>query len=548
MLHSSDIYFGLSARAARELAFQYAKELQIKMPESWMKYNRAGRHWLERFMAAHPALSLRKPEATSLARAAAFNPVNVANFFDLYEQVTQSIEFTPNNIYNVDETGLTTVHKPDRVISRRGRKQVGRITAAERGTVVSMALAICANGSKVPPLLVFPRVRYQPHLIKDGPAGCVGAATPSGYMNGAIFLEFIKHFHNFTRCSPEKPVLLLLDNHESHRTLDVIRYCRANGIHMLSFPPHCSHRMQPLDVSVFGPFKKAANELCADWVKQHPGRVTQITDLPEIMDKALLKGATEKNIIAGFKACGLWPYNRHIFDEIDFAPSETTDRLYSDEELIMDDDIPMVEDLELPMEFEDGAVFEEISIDLQDFDFETSEAPLTSAPQPTNTLTPETSTPESVQTTQEHSTLDQSSQINFGDILQAIAPFPQAPPRTKARRGRQPGKSTILTSDTSFEDIENRYDERNAKIAAAAARKEAAAKKKAAAAEKKAAIAAKKAAAAEKKALAAAEKNAAALAKRLAAAAKKKKPVKRLTNQRSVAKTSINYAEMSDLE
>lgn len=504
MLRSSDIYFGLTARAARELAYQYAKELKLKIPVGWEKYERAGRYWLERFMTAHPKLSLRKPEATSLARASAFNAVNVANFFDLYEKVIQSIEFTPRNIYNVDETGLTTVHKPDRVISRRGRKQVGHITAAERGTVVSMALGVCADGTRVPPLFIFPRVRYQPHFIDDGPVGCVGTANPSGYMNGENFLEYIKHFHGHTRCSPEKPVLLLLDNHESHQTLDVIRYCRANGIHMLSFPPHCSHRMQPLDVSVFGPFKKAANMFCGDWIRDNPGRRTQITDLPKIMKKALLKGADEANIIAGFAACGLWPLNRHIFEAIDFAPSVTTDRPYTDAELIMDDDLPMAEDLELPMEFEDGIIIEEITIDT------TLQASDVSTPQ-----TLETSSPEPMQ-----STLNRSSQ-DLGNILETIAPFPKAPPRTKARRGRQPGKSTILTADETVEEIEQQINARN---------------------EKKAAIEARK--------IAAAEKRAANAAKKLADISKKKPQLKRLTKQRKRVADLSKYAdlEMSDLD
>ena len=36
--------------------------------------------------------------------------------------------------YNADETGLTTVHKPPKIIAIRGTEQVGQVTSAERGT------------------------------------------------------------------------------------------------------------------------------------------------------------------------------------------------------------------------------------------------------------------------------------------------------------------------------------------------------------------------------------------------------------------------------
>jgi hypothetical protein len=36
-------------------------------------------------------------------------------------------------------------------------------------------------------------------------------------------------------------------------------FCKKNGIVLLSFPPHCTHKLQPLDRAVFGPFKKMIN-------------------------------------------------------------------------------------------------------------------------------------------------------------------------------------------------------------------------------------------------------------------------------------------------
>ncbi|XP_055543037.1 uncharacterized protein LOC129728612 [Wyeomyia smithii] len=253
-----------------------------------------------------------------------FNPTNVGKFFDLLRTVAENITFEPNSIWNLDETGVTTVHKPQRVASRRGVKRVGRVTSADRGPLVTMVLAVSATGNKMPPFFVFPRKRFHPHFLDGGPTGCAGAVSNTGWMNADIYLDVLRHFKAFTRVSKENPLLLIVDNHGSHRSLPAIEFCRDNGIHLLTIPPHCSHRLQPLDVSVFSPFKHAMNVLCDEWTYRHPGKPMSIFDLPAIIDSALERSATERNIKAGFRASGIWPFNPDVFTALDYAPSSVT--------------------------------------------------------------------------------------------------------------------------------------------------------------------------------------------------------------------------------
>ncbi|BES91111.1 DDE [Nesidiocoris tenuis] len=89
---------------------------------------KAGEDLFRYFMERHPSQSLRKPQATSLARATSFNKTNVDNFFKLLKSLLGKYKFEPQDIYNMDETGVTTVQTPDRVVARKGFKQVGRIT------------------------------------------------------------------------------------------------------------------------------------------------------------------------------------------------------------------------------------------------------------------------------------------------------------------------------------------------------------------------------------------------------------------------------------
>lgn len=51
----------------------------------------AGVDWLNGFLKRQPELSIRKPEATSAARAMAFNRVSVGNFYQLLRSPIQAV-------------------------------------------------------------------------------------------------------------------------------------------------------------------------------------------------------------------------------------------------------------------------------------------------------------------------------------------------------------------------------------------------------------------------------------------------------------------------
>ncbi|KAK9728761.1 DDE superfamily endonuclease [Popillia japonica] len=104
----------------------------------------------------------------------------------------------------------------------------------------------------------------------------------------AIITEsWSRHFHKYSGVSKEKPVLLILNHHESHLFIDGLDFCVAHGIVVLSMPPHCSHRLQPVDRSVFGPFKKAVNYFIDAWINVHPGRSMSIYEIPAIVSPAI---------------------------------------------------------------------------------------------------------------------------------------------------------------------------------------------------------------------------------------------------------------------
>ncbi|XP_065668064.1 uncharacterized protein LOC136088301 [Hydra vulgaris] len=305
---ASDIYFGLSPYEARKLAFECAIKYNLNFPKSWLKLSMAGPDWMRGILNRHSGLSIRTPEATSLERA------------------TNRNHFSASNIYNVDETGITTVQKPNKVFACKGIKQVGALTSQERGTPVTMVLAVNACGNSVLPMFLFPRKKFFDHFIRDGPNEWIGASNGSGWMNEECFLTYLNHFIRHVKPTKESPVLLLLDNHQSHLSVQLITLCKDNGIVLLSFPPHCTHKLQPLDRPVFGPFKKCVANAQDSWMKQWPGKTMSIYDLPGIAKIALQRSLTQQNITSGFRVAEIFPYDKDIFSDADFAPSFVTDR------------------------------------------------------------------------------------------------------------------------------------------------------------------------------------------------------------------------------
>jgi len=253
LLESSKMFYGLSTRDSRQLAFEMAERNDIVMPRSW-KINRcAGLEWFRIFMRRNPNLSIRTPEGCSLSRATSFNKHNMEMFYsNLEATIRRSPAFADGTrIYNLDETATTTVQKPKRIIAEKGTKQVGQATSAERGTLVTTCCIISASGNSLPPAMVFPRVNFRDFMIRGAPPGTIGLAAKSGWMTVELFYNVMEHFIKYSGSTTQNPTLLIFDNHESHLSCKTLDLAKSNGVTILTIPPHCSHRMQPLDVSVY---------------------------------------------------------------------------------------------------------------------------------------------------------------------------------------------------------------------------------------------------------------------------------------------------------
>lgn len=321
IINLSKLFFGITPAQIQQSAYTFAQSNNLNNPFKEEKGS-AGRDWLEGFLRRNPHISLRKPESTSVNRVTAFNKEEIGLFFANLSTLMDKYKFSPARIFNADETGITTVQRPNKIYAEKGQKRVGFLTSWERGKTTTVMCSFSASGIYVPPMFIYARKRMSDHLKKNGPPGAVYHCSDNGWITEDLFIDWLKHFEHCIKVSKEDPVLLLLDNHSSHCSLNAYNFCKEKGIIMLTIPPHTSHRVQPLDVTFYGPLKSAYNSECDKFMRSHPGEKITPYIVADLFNKAFGRVATIEKATKGFEVTGIFPVNPDVFNAEDFAPAE----------------------------------------------------------------------------------------------------------------------------------------------------------------------------------------------------------------------------------
>ena len=150
-------------------------------------------------------------------------------------------------------------------------------------------------------------------MVGGGPLGTEGAPDPGSCMTGPNFLMFVKFFINHDRSSKDSPNLNVLDDHKSHITIESINFCKDNGIHVLTIPPHTSQKLQHLDRKIFGSMKSYYKTECNNWMASHPGRPLTIYDLASCSGNAYPNAMNPKKIQESFTVTVIYPFNPNVY-------------------------------------------------------------------------------------------------------------------------------------------------------------------------------------------------------------------------------------------
>ena len=236
----------------------------------------------------------------------------MADFYDELKKIYEELDIQnfPQLIYNIDETGLSTIpNAPSRVIASKGSRTVQAIQTGERGTLTTIIPTINAAGDCFPPFVIMKGGAVKDEIHQLYPSAKF-VNTKSGYIDNEMFISFLHFFEDNRMKIPGKKCLLFLDGHASHLSTDAIEFCMANDIELFCLPPHSSHRLQPLDTHFNKPLKSSWTKKIEDFF-----RANCETTISRVTFANLLRscyGEMEKKrglIVDSFAFCGLFPLN-----------------------------------------------------------------------------------------------------------------------------------------------------------------------------------------------------------------------------------------------
>ncbi|KAJ8890563.1 hypothetical protein PR048_010072 [Dryococelus australis] len=209
------------------------------------------------------------------------NPVMIDDYFDKLFETMKKLKIQDNlkdHIWNVDETDLMYVVKPNKVVAEIGKK------------------------------FIYSRTHTEPYK-KDCLPSTQVHLSGRGWIMKELFIIWFQFFLDSTDGSP-KPMLLLMDSH---------------GAHITPHDPACKI-LQRLDVGVYWALKSALQKELNDYMAENPTGKPNQQVLHSIFKVPFIKAMPDKNINNAFRTCGIVPSDRTIILKEKLVPSLLTER------------------------------------------------------------------------------------------------------------------------------------------------------------------------------------------------------------------------------
>ncbi|KAG9032443.1 hypothetical protein FRB95_001496 [Tulasnella sp. JGI-2019a] len=114
-------------------------------------------------------------------------------------------------------------------------------------------------------------------------------------------------FHDQMIEKSDKTCILFVDGHNSHCTVPFLNFTADHNIIVISYPSHCTHALQGLDVACFGALKTYWTEE-HEQLERETGRKVSKDNFLQTYYLAATHAFSRSTILSAFSATGVWPF------------------------------------------------------------------------------------------------------------------------------------------------------------------------------------------------------------------------------------------------
>ncbi|SJX62175.1 related to transposase [Sporisorium reilianum f. sp. reilianum] len=261
-----------------------------------------GEHWMQVFLIQH--LSICSHWSCCLDNTCLTGTTEevVCDWFNCLGKAMCEFRVASTNIFNMDETSFMfgqaaskCMVMPDSDLASQFRVQPGTRESA-------MVIKCIGSGGQVLPLLIITKGKHhtigEQRRMQDILASWHFSKSDNGWTNNKIALEWLENvFNRNTRLlMPSEWHLLIINSHRSHMSQAFCDALWAHQIIPFLLPPHATHVMQLLDVSIFGPLMAAYCRIISNAV-EHMDAIDKVqfgTFYTQAQEKVLTQSAAQK--------------------------------------------------------------------------------------------------------------------------------------------------------------------------------------------------------------------------------------------------------------
>ena len=243
--------------------------------------------------------------------------------------------YSPNNIYNMDETGVFYRALPERSLAVKGSSTSGGKKSKER---LTLSLCVNVNGDFERALVIghAARPRCFKHVNLES-LRVTWRSNKKAWMTSSIFEEWLVRFNAKMRAE-KCSVILFLDNAPSHPT-----HYQMSNVKLIFLPPNTTSVLQPLDQGIIQNIKLLYRRKLLEFVlRQCDGetsgtgaQIAKSIDIHRAVDwlNQAMSSLKAETVSKCFKRCGIFP--------ADSDSSTTTVATEIVEEWDAEDDLPL---------------------------------------------------------------------------------------------------------------------------------------------------------------------------------------------------------------